>query len=111
MLKGNWNSISKQLQAKIKELESIKGYYLDWFLLTKEQYDAIPENMLIRKLNISIIDVYNHDNFNNFSILENSEFGRKMKMMTLIAIGLLIVVILVIIWWFLIIHFHSEPAK
>jgi hypothetical protein len=38
---------------KLKDLKDLQNFYLEDYILTKEQLDEIPDNLLVRKIHIN----------------------------------------------------------
>jgi hypothetical protein len=49
------------LERKKKQLEKIKEVHTLSFVMTKEKFDSIPDNLMIRKLQVNINPVFTID--------------------------------------------------
>ena len=85
------------LSHKISEMEEEGAFYLDAFILTKEQYEEIPENLLVRKMQIKMPKDFDLNFFKVFTDEHQSLISKNNKKMIAIVVGLLLLIIALIV--------------
>ena len=98
-----------QLETKKNEIESLKEViFTNKFFITKERFDSITDNLMIRKLNLDIWNSFSTGYGDTFSNHRYRMIRRQKYMLYTLGAGWLLFIIIIIVVWIIIIHHHSE---